>query len=153
MTRLTKLAAGDIEYLAANLRPSDVAELEALGRSPLDALSMAARSDGWVQTFRAPDDTPLAIFGCSPFPDRDETGIPWMLGTPGVGRYSASFIKHSREVVSRMNTEYPSLMNMVDSRNIVSITYLRRLGFTIDTATPILAPSGVPFYVFTRHVG
>lgn len=74
-----------------------------------------------------------------------------MLGTTCVKHRAASFMRHSRAVVARMNTEYPLLLNMVDSRNTASITYLRRLGFCVDSNNPVHPPSGVPFYIFTRH--
>lgn len=149
MLQLTDLREGDVQFIAANMRVADVQELEALGRAPLHALSDALKLGGARGVCRKPDGEPICIYGLV---EREAgVGVPWMLGTPAVQQYRKSFIECSRRVVADMVEQYPLLINIVDSRNVVSHAYLRRLGFEIDTRNPVTPPSGVPFYVFKHH--
>lgn len=152
MLHLTDLQDGDLQFVAENMRAADVAELEAAGgRAPLHALSDAVQVSVWRGVLRLRDQ-PLCIYGLREDPNDSTVGIPWMLGTDVIAQHPKEFMRYSRQVVEAMNDHRALLINLVDSRNLVSIAYLRRLGFVVDTHNPVTLSSGVPFYIFTRHV-
>ena len=70
-----------------------------------------------------------------------------------IERHQRAFLRRNREYVRQMQAAFPTLRNMVDARNEVSIRWLRWLGFTIEPAIRWGA-AGMPFHPFwmTRDV-
>lgn len=73
---------------------------------------------------------------------------PWLLGSTEIERNPAPFLRYTREKMPELRRCYPWMENHVDARNIVTIRWLRWLGFTIHDAVPY----GIlrrPFHRFT----
>lgn len=142
----------DLETIARDMRPGDLAELDALGHAPLHALSTSVGVSKWARVLRDTNTgTPLCVFGLAQSPTHESVGLPWMLGTIHIKKHQRSFLAHSRRVVAGMQDEYPNLTNMVDARNVVAMNWLRYLGFSIDTEGAIVTARGHTFHVFQRE--
>lgn len=132
--------------VAEHMREGDRAEVWAIGRhSPeqATAMSLAASSEAWA--FLA-DGAPMAVFGVSPIPEH-ALGSPWLLGADGVERFARPFINLGRGFVGRWVREYGYLYNVADRRNVRSLRWLTRLGFTFLDPMP-LGPDGRLFVPF-----
>lgn len=139
---------GDAEALAANLRESDRAELEACGfvdmLTPI-AGSVAVSTLCWTATV---DGQVACIIGASPL--EGSTGSPWMLGTPLLDQHSRVLVRKTPEYIALMLGVFPHLLNYVHAGNTTSVRWLRRLGFTLHAATPYGA-RGELFHQFEMH--
>ena len=125
---------GDAALLAANLRASDRAELQAVGF--LDALAPIA--DSVVTSslcWSAFADGELAcILGVAPL--GEQTGAPWMLGTPLLDTQARVLVRETPRYIGAMLEVFPHLLNFVHAQNRTSVHWLRRLGFTLHDAVP-----------------
>lgn len=147
----------DAVTLAANLRPQDLAEVEAL-RGPGSAL--AAIREGiaaslWCDAIEV-DGELAAIVGLVPYQSAvlGDTGVPWMLGTPAVDRCGGVLIRLTPAYIARMLADFPRLFNIVDARNTRAVRWLQRAGFHLSPAVPA-GPTGALFHPFEmdlRHV-
>lgn len=138
-----------IEHIAANLRPVDQEEMYATfgHRRYLDGIRLSmAGADSVVMAISAFSE-PVAVLGVNTVSFLYNTGCPWMLATPHVDRYRRAFIECGRSYTQSMLSEYESLENHVDERNVKSIAWLRRIGFQIDPPEPYGA-LGYPFHPF-----
>lgn len=88
----------------------------------------------------------ITIFGVAPGSIIGGTGLPWLVGTNDLEKYQRTFLRRCRKVVHAMLTVYPYLENYVDERNHVAKTWLKWLGFELDSA----APFGVNGLLFHR---
>lgn len=143
---------GDAEALIANLRPQDVAEVEALlgpGRERHAVVEGMRKSMLlWVGTV---DGAVACIFGVVPIDMLAGQGAPWLLGTPLIDRHRSAFIRRNRAYIARMLAAFPTLLNIVDVRNTRAIAWLKRMGFTIHPPMNVGA-AGLPFHPFTMGV-
>jgi hypothetical protein len=87
------------------------------------------------------------IFGVVPINYLAGQGAPWLLGTPLIDRYRGAFIRRNRTYIARMLAVFPTLLNVVDARNVKSIAWLQHMGFTICPPMP-LGVAGLPFHPF-----
>ncbi len=152
VSRIRPVVVEDIPEVAANLRPADLAEVRASQGATVDVEELLARSVGLsylVWTYEV-DGEPAGLFGV--VPTAREYGVPWLLGTPLIGRYPREFWRHSVPAVRYMTQHFPLLANYVDARNAPSIRWLKRLGFTIHPAQP-WGVAGLPFHPFTLETG
>lgn len=129
-----------------DLRDADKEEIRAsVGLPTSEALMSSARvsNELWVVVHKGSIE---AVFGVS---DRGSYGVPWFMATDKFDEFRISFAKESRWMVQRWLDKYGLLMNVVDSRHISSIRWLRWLGFTVDESLEImLHDPEVPFYLF-----
>jgi hypothetical protein len=138
---------GDAALLAANLREADLAEVRAYGYDdPLPGLERSVASSvlcwsGFV------DGELAAIIGVSPISVISGVGSPWMMGTPLLDRHSRILVRRTPDYIARMLTAFPHLVNHVHAKNVTSVRWLRRLGFTLHEAAPY-GPLGEPFHPF-----
>lgn len=141
--------AGDIAYIAQHMREADRQELAAvLGDvSPADALAMAVMRSTLCWTGIAEDRTPVSMFGVAPVALLGGIGSPWLLGTDRVFESARVLIREGRQYATRMLEQFPHLVNYVDARNVASIRWLARIGFTIHAPQPYGA-AGLPFHRF-----
>lgn len=79
----------------------------------------------------------------------DGVGVPWLLGSDLVSQYRRRFIQGCRAAVEEMHDLFPVLENHVDSRNTLSIRWLRWLGFEVFPTVPF-GPYNMPFHPFRR---
>lgn len=139
----------DVEAVIANMRLPDRLECEALfGEGQEEIMlrkSVQVSTLLWTLTF---DGVPGAVFGVAPAGSLlSSDGIPWLIGTPLIDKYRGAFIKLNRIYIPKMLEAFPRLVNMVDCRNVKSVAYLKRVGFTL--IDPIMAgPKDMPFFPF-----
>lgn len=137
---------GDAEHIATHMRAADVAELRALGESPLRSLQRGQ----WLSTrtmVAEVDGTPAAMFGVVPVSLLGGEGCPWMLGTDAVPLHRRAVMRISRSYIRNMLQEYPILANHVHACNRTAVHWLARIGFEIKPAAP-LGPFGEMFHPF-----
>lgn len=144
LIRLTE--PGDAEHLGANMRASDVAEVRACGRSPMQAAQRSVAHS--VLCWSAFIDNELAaILGCGPVSLVSGIGSPWMLGTPVLDAHARVLVRTTPGYIAKMLQAFPHLVNHVHAENVTSVRWLRRLGFTVHAAQPFGA-LGEPFHPF-----
>lgn len=143
----------DIDELAANMRPADVAECYAAGVTDLRACiadgvqhsdpCWAALVDGEV----------AAIFGARPLGSLlNPVAAVWLLGTPVLTANRRAFARHTPRYIRTMLQAYPHLVNYVHADNAPAVRFLRHHGFTLHEAVPY-GPHGALFHPFEmRHV-
>lgn len=120
-----------LQYLADNMRESDVKELKASsGHDPLTVMVMGVQASEYSHVF-AFDDVPVGIIGLAILPQIPEFGSPWMVGTDGITKNPVTFIKLMKEEMSRMISVRQQLINYVHVENKESIRFLSLMGFTI----------------------
>ena len=142
----------DAAIIAPLLREADKREIKSSsGFSPEMALKMSYSQSDETSIACRPDGSPLAIFGIGPNHNSPEVGIPWMVGTDEMTKYSIPLVRDARKWVERHLNTYTILTNYVDSRNIVHLKWLRHIGFTIDeTPKYVGVDKAVPFFQFYR---
>lgn len=94
------------------------------------------------------DGKPICLWGCGTA--APGLGVPWMVGSPEVGRHSRRLITDGRVWVDSLLTEYSLLNNYVHQDNTTSIRWLKQLGFTIGALIPNYGVGRAPFFHFYR---
>ena len=138
---------GDAAALAANLRPSDLAECQAYGRGDIAAGVISSANRSMLCWTAFIDGELAAILGCAPISVVLGIGSPWMLGTPVLDRHSRVLVRETPEYIGKMLNAFPHLVNFVHAENTTSVRWLRRLGFTLHATQPYGA-LGEPFHPF-----
>ena len=136
-----------VEAIAADMRQADADEVWASNRhAPIQALMR-----GWEMSdftvIATVDDTPCVMLGLVKHDILTGAGIPWLLGTETALKYKRHFLTQVPAVIGEMLRICPRLFNYVHVDNIVSIQWLRRIGFTINEAEP-LGCGGEMFHKF-----
>ena len=142
-----------IQAIAANMRPADVREVWASHRHrPVEALTFSLGMSVLAWTCSV-DGIPVFMWGvCRVGSLMSPIGAPWLLGTPGIAqrRVVPEFLRQCPAYTEQMQARFPRLENYVHRDNVLSIRWLRWLGFTIETADPVLK-NLEPFYLFWRE--
>lgn len=138
-----------IEYIAANLRETDAAELFASSGSKryADRLHLAVMGSADAVVFVSAYGEPVAVMGVGTVSLLYNVGCPWLVGTPRVDGYKRAFISVGRTYTGRMLEQYATLTNHVDQRNRKSVAWLQRIGFKMAEPKPH-GPFGLPFHHF-----
>lgn len=146
------LRTGDLDALLAGLRQADRDEvIAASGDDIASVLRDSVRSSTMVWVAEIGGEL-ACIFGCAPLDGLLGTrAAPWMLGTDVLDRHPSALMKRCRGYVADMIRQYPHLLNFVDVRNVRSIRWLKRLGFTFYDAMPY-GKAGLPFHLFEMRV-
>lgn len=154
MVEVTVVATEDwhIAALVADMREADIDEVTASVGGDLGRI-VRASVDASVGPRTALIDGEVAcIFGVAPLGGMlGSTGAPWMLGTRLLDRHPGALMRHCRRYVAEMLALYPRLINFVDARNVRSIRWLKRLGFTFHPAAPY-GVAGLPFHRFEMGI-
>ena len=149
-----------IPYLAEHMSPADVAELYASAAvSPYGGLmkSLEASVLAWTGMVSGPhpdprgrehDTRPVCMWGVSPIDILGGVGSPWLLGTDELPHHAKTFLKLNRQYIPKMLGLFPKLVNFADVRHVISIRWLKRLGFTFDAHPVPFGPCSIPFYRF-----
>lgn len=82
----------------------------------------------------------VTVFGLTP------DGNPWMVGTDKMWSYPMTVMKAGKKYVQKCLDEKQFLFNYVDSRNIVHIRWLMKLGFNFTGDSTTF--NGVEFLYF-----
>lgn len=140
----------DLEFIAENMDPADVAEVWAMGRkTPLEALVASTKVSR--ETFVGlVDGEPICAFGIGQRTLMDNVGIPWLLGTPEIRKHPRPFLRVSKNWIERAAQDYVRLENWVDVRHTRAVKWLKWLGFTLEEPTPF-GPDRMMFHRF--HMG
>lgn len=150
--RLGRPEADDLHYLAQHLRDADLLELRAVHGQDLDVqacLRTAVTSSEEAFVACTVYGEPIAVFGVAPVSLLGGQGCPWMLGTDTMDLYGREVVQLSRAHVKRWGLRYDHLFNFVDARNLRSIAWLRRIGFSLAEARPY-GLAGEAFHRFER---
>ena len=139
---LRPLEDGDIRHVAENMRRADIDEIFAqygANNSPRAILEFSAATTPDTRTITSPcgSGEPVAIIGTVP-PTLIGPGIarPWMLGTDKIFDHPRAFVMGGRGYVRDMLRRYGKLENHVDVRNVVSVRWLKAIGFKLDEPQP-----------------
>ncbi len=148
---IRELRDGDLEALAATMRPEDAAEVLASGgHSPLEALQEAVRVSPEVWTW-APGGEVAAVFGVVPLPDTPllapRSAVVWALTGDAVTRNRKAFVRASRAIVAALLFRWDALLNAVDARYTGALRWLESMGATFAPPVP-LGVAGLPFVPF-----
>lgn len=137
----------DVEFVIANIRDEDVAEITALDNGNVrDALyeTPDLEKNAWVWEREG---KVHAIFGVNPVEGLDKVGVIWMLATKTFDEHFMVFAAACKVVVEHMIKNYEYLFNYVYVENRKSIKWLKWLGFDIKPAEPI-GVNGAEFHRF-----
>lgn len=145
--------ADDIEFLADNMRIEDVEEVEAIGITPLYALSHGYHCSDICLTMLGSDGVPMGMYGVAKS-HNPQLGAIWLLGTKGIEDNTMTFLRHSREGLDRLwsSTSYDGFYNLSYAENTLHHRWLKWLGFTFLREVK-LPPHDKPFYEFVKLRG
>lgn len=146
--RLVEADRAHIPFLAANMRPDDVAECAAFGRGPEAALRHGLGASLWALTAIV-DDAPHAMMGVAPASMIEGRGVPWMLGTERIYAHARDLARHTPAILGEMLATFSRLENLVSARNVRAIRYLRHAGFELS-ADPVMV-GGTAFVLFSKE--
>lgn len=144
-----KAKLADAWHIAMNLRDEDLEEIKA---TSADTALRAITRSYFVSTHCWSvyvDGVPCAIFGVAPISILGGVGSPWMMATADILKVRRQFVRECRTHVKEMQKLYPRLVNFVDTRNNVSIRWLRWLGFDINDPVPY-GVNGEMFHPFRK---
>ena len=129
------------------MKEADVKEVWASSRkTPFEALQESVMVSRDAKAGLINEKT-VCIFGIGSVYLLGNTGIPWALTSVIEKRYIYLFMKVSKVYIDYWKEQYSLLTNVVDSRNIEAIKFIRWLGFDIKPAVPF-GPDKVPFHSF-----
>ncbi len=143
--RMTSLY--DADELFEFLRPSDVAEAEAISSRPiLDRIEEAIMISSSCKSLFIGGHL-ASIWGVADVPSDPTGGIPWMLGTELINEHPRMMARESVIQLSLMMDQYEFLRQFIYVQNEASIRWLRWLGFKFLEAR-VIGPKGSLFYPF-----
>lgn len=125
----------DADSLGPRLRLCDIMEIEASSdETPTEIIrrSIAASPQCWTVCH---EDRPVFVIGCAALPN-DPRGCPWLLATDEVYRFPGALTRLTKGYVAEMMARWPGLLNFVDERNVASVRWLARIGFTVEEPIP-----------------
>ena len=137
----------DLTYLSLHLRYEDQREVEALGHTVEQSLALGFGNSTICRSIIDNRGRVVGIYGVVPLSAK--CGQVWMLGTDGLVKIKTAFLKQSRSEVEGMNSVYPHLCNIIDSRNEVHLKWIKWCGFKILGEKVI---NNVKFYEFCRLI-
>jgi hypothetical protein len=143
-----------LEYIAANLRGADRAELQATNADEPDPFWRLIESwDASVASWLIVDGSglPIGLFGVAAH-TVPNLGVAWMMGTDGLEREALSVARQTRQYVEELHRFFPVLWANVDARNKLSMKWLEWAGFSIHDAHPNFGPERRLFYQFLRTI-
>lgn len=141
-----------LEYIAANLRPADAAEIKATVEGEEDLFWPIVES--WfdsTMSWLILDKTglPVGVFGVSPHAAMG-VGIVWLVGTDGLDAIGLALGRQTLRYVKEMQEIYPILWANVDGRNSRALQWLSRAGFTLADSDLHYGPERRLFHTLIR---
>lgn len=150
MISIVPAEVGHVPAIVAAIRPADVREFAAMGRSVESALHSGLKSPHvWTGLC---DGAPFCMYGVAPVGAMmPEQGRVWLVGTTMLDQVALPFLRRCRPQLVNILTLYPELSNLVAAENENAIIWLRWMGFTFAQEPTEI--NGVPFYRFAirRH--
>jgi len=147
----TNITSDQARWVIGHMRKSDIDEIWSANRqTPADAImqGLSVSVFRWVVRIGA---LPVAICGVAPLGSNDARfGVPWLLGTDGIGMAPVSFFRASRRALDSCYPRFHHLVNFVDARNVLSLKWLGWLGFKIHPAREYGADQ-LPFHLAEKE--
>lgn len=138
--------------IAKGMREADRIEIDASGGlEPYQALKEGLDSSSRCWTALV-NGKPCVMFGVVPFSVLGGVGSPWLLGTDDATLVKKQFLLQGRKLIPEMLRLYPTLINLVDARNSMSIRWLKWLGFDVKDPIPYGQNSEL-FHPFEMRAG
>ena len=142
---------GDIAVLVRNMREHDKMEVNAATHMGLrNAVQTSVIMSTYSKTGLVNDEL-VCMWGVCPISLLSGSGSPWMLGTDLITEKQRIFLRRSKPWLDDIRKDYRYLENFVDARNVMSIKWLKWLGFEMDEAEPY-GIHGEPFHKFTMEI-
>ena len=139
----------DVSIIGDNLRQADREEVEASsGENPTLVMLMGLHGRCFVAV---EDDDPFLIFGVVPDERDDRVGIIWLMGTDKTSKFPLTFLRQSKQWVEELGEGYEVLMNVIDERNSMHLTWLEWLGFEVVHRFEEYGVARLPFLLFERR--
>ena len=137
----------DICELAPNLRSEDKREVNTLGKTSEQSLLTGYLFGRVCRSIINNYGQVVGMYGVVPADNK--TGLVWMLGSDKLKKIKIPFLKESRTEVEGMNTLFPHLWNIIDSRNEMHLKWIKWCGFKIIGERMV---NNVKFYEFCKVV-
>lgn len=125
----------DIEALKGSLRDIDDRECRAFGYRASEALRVGFEQSEICLTAHF-NNAPVMMFGVRRNSLMFNDGIPWLLGTDAVIQIGRQIIRQSKGFIRLFLWKFEYLENYVHAENVVSINWLKWMGFTIEPPEP-----------------
>ena len=123
-----------VDQMQGHLRKADRDECWALAHvSAKEGLKCSFNDSAlcWTGLYKG---KPCICFGVAPMVRLSKKGQPWLLGTEEIRYFKYEMAKRSKMYVAKMFERFDVLENWVDSRNKISIEWLKWCGFNIEPA-------------------
>ena len=146
MIELVPASLVHVGPIATRMRPADVEEVGAFGRTPKQALRLGLRASIDSRTVMI-DGKPEGMMGLFPVNALERVGAPWMLGTEKLYGHGKAWMTLFPQMVERWCDSTRNLSNLIGRRNARAIRLLRRLGFEIGEEVTVIG--GVEFVTFS----
>ena len=135
----------DVCELAPNLRSEDKREVNTLGKTSEQSLLSGYLFGRVCRSIINNYGQVVGMYGVVPADKK--TGLVWMLGSDKLKKIKIPFLKESRTEVEKMNTLFPHLWNIIDSRNEMHLKWIKWCGFKIIGERMV---NNVKFYEFCK---
>ena len=135
----------DVCELAPNLRSEDKREVNTLGKTSEQSLLTGYLFGKVCRSIINNYGQVVGMYGVVPADSK--TGLVWMLGSDKLKKIKIPFLKESRTEVEGMNTLFPHLWNIIDSRNEMHLKWIKWCGFKIIGERMV---NNVKFYEFCK---
>jgi len=135
----------DLQYLAQNLRKSDIDEIAASsGLSAFDCLCESVKNSAETKVVIW-NGKPLFIYGVARL---GNDGCVWLIGTDAIIDCPFAFVKICRSILAQLKQRYGRLYNFAYAKNKKALKWLNALGATIDSRTVKRGPKNDEFKFF-----
>ena len=135
----------DVCELAPNLRFEDKREVNTLGKTSEQSLLTGYLLGRVCRSIINNYGQVVGMYGVVPADSK--TGLVWMLGSDKLKKIKRPFLRESRTEVNGMNTLFPHLWNIIDSRNEMHLKWIKWCGFKIIGERMV---NNVKFYEFCK---
>lgn len=134
-------AMDDVLNITYHLRAADIKEITIKGNTPKEAL-LRAYENSYECKILLLKNKRIGIYGIS------SKGIIWFLGTDEIEKHPFFFVRTGKKVIDKWLKKHKTLWNIVDSRNITHIKWLKLMGAKINCTKKFII-NEVQFYTFS----
>ena len=140
----------DALSLAPRLRAADLREITLATELTIEHVLVQSLglSDGTA--FAAIESDTGLVIAMGGVVDQGAVGVPWLLGSEEVRKYPAVLICAARDITLEWSKKFPTLVNMVHAENLLSIRWLKHIGYTLGKLFPEYGAGKAPFYQFYK---
>lgn len=129
ITKIVPATQDHVDAMKGKLRAVDEQEVRATsGMSADDSMSLGLKRSTLCWVLLA-DEKPVAIFGVVPQTVLGTIGVPWLLATNDLPKFTKEVVKSSRPYIEKMLNRFPYLQNWSDERNVTARRWLKWCGF------------------------